>query len=293
MGQLNYSTLRPFSSGKSGLPRLLQPSEINGKIEGRGFQYQPSDEPSLWKNGGNLVDYTADEMLYNVNNLGFRGNKIVKDESILMSAGCSHTYGIGVRENEIWGRQLADKLDMYHINTGVGGIGPDTVSLLTKQFFEEGIVPDILAVLWPNVSRKMVVLDQQKPIDDQIVDYIIEPGKNPVSIHQYSVHLATPDQEQNQYQYHSAVKGIQLQSEQQRLLEFWVYRELVIELCKSHNVKLIEGYLYTDSLDYVKDKCRNKIPRTELLSYPDYARDNMHFGRKSHKKLAEQFKELL
>lgn len=293
MGQLNYSTLRPFSFGKSGLPRLLQPSEMNGKIEGRDFQYQPSDAPSLWKNGGNLVDYTADEMLYNVNNLGFRGNKIVKDESILMSAGCSHTYGIGVRENEVWGRQLADKLDMYHINTGVGGIGPDTVSLLTKQFFEEGIVPDILAVLWPNVSRKMVVLDQQKPIDDQIVDYIIEPGKNPVSIHQYSVHLATPDQEQNQYQYHSAVKGIQLQSEQQRLLEFWVYRELIIELCKSHNVKLIEGFLHTDSLDYVKERCRNKIPRTELLSYPDYARDNMHFGRKSHKKLAEQFKEIL
>ena len=302
MGLLNYNTLRPFSN-QSGLPRQAKlykerngniEKDINfGKLLGRKFQYQPSDSPEFWKDGGNLVDYTEDEMLYTVNEHGFRGKKIIQTDSILMTAGCSHTYGIGVRENEVWGRQLADKLDMYHINTGVGGIGPDTVSLLTKQFFEEGIVPDILAVLWPNVSRKMVVLDQQKPIDDQIVDYIIEPGKNPVSIHQYSVHLATPDQEQNQYQYHSAVKGIQLQSEQQRLLEFWVYRELIIELCKSHNVKLIEGFLHTDSLDYVKERCRNKIPRTELLSYPDYARDNMHFGRKSHKKLAEQFKEIL
>ena len=207
-----------------------------------------------------------------------------------MSAGCSHTYGIGVRENEVWGSQLADKLGMYHINTGVGGIGADTVALLIKQFFEEGIVPDILAVAWPNVSRKMIVLDEQKSLDDQITDYIIEPSKNPVSAYQYSVNM-TQENKQNQYQ--SAVKGIQLQSEQQRLLDFWVYRELVIALCKNHNVKLIEVFLYNDTLEYVKERCINKIPRTVFLEYPDYARDNMHFGYKSHSKLAEQLKELL
>ena len=297
MGQLIYSTLRPLSITPKGLPRLLQPyEELNGKIEGNTFQYQPSDAPKFWKDGGNLVDYTEDEMLYTTNKQGFRGNKIVKDESILMSAGCSHTYGIGVRENEVWGSQLADKLGMYHINTGVGGIGADTVALLIKQFFEEGIVPDILAVAWPNVSRKMIVLDEQKSLDDQITDYIIEPSKNPVSAHQYSVHIPTdykhvPPQKQNHYQ--SAVKGIQLQSEQQRLLEFWVYRELVIALCKNHNVKLIEVFLYNDTLEYVKERCINKIPRTVFLEYPDYARDNMHFGYKAHSKLAKQLKELL
>lgn len=296
MGQLLYSTLRPFST-TIGLPRLLQPYEsLNGKIEGNTFQYQPSDSPEHWKDGGNLVDYTEDEMLYTTNKQGFRGNKIVKNESILMTAGCSHTYGIGVRDNEVWGSQLADELGKYYINTGVGGVGVDTVALIIKQFFEEGIVPDILAVAWPNVSRKMVVLDQQKPIDDQITDYILEPGKNPVSIYQYSVHhkAQSKEREEKQYQYHSAVKGIQLQSEQQRLLEFWVYRELVIELCKNHNVKLIEGFFYNDTLEYVKERCRNKIPRTQFdWCLLDYARDNMHFGYKSHRKLAEQFKELL
>ena len=59
--------------------------------------------------------------------------------------------------------------------------------------------------------------------------------------------------------------------------------------CQSKNelVKMI------DSLDYVKERCTKRIPRTEFLSYPDYARDNMHFGYKSHRKLAEQFRDLI
>lgn len=298
MGLLNYNTLRPFSN-QSGLPRQAKLyKERNGNIEkdisfgkllGRTFQYQPSDSPEFWKDGGNLVDYTEDEMLYTVNEHGFRGKKIIQTDSILMTAGCSHTYGIGVNNAEVWGSNLADELDMYHINTGVGGIGPDTVALLIKQFFEEGIVPEILAILWPGVSRKMVVLEEQKSLDEQITDYIIQPGKNPALIYQYAVSNPLPEQKEH----HNAVKGIQLQSEQQHLFDFWLNRELIIALCEKHNVKLIEGFLYVDSLDYVKERCTKRIPRTEFLSYPDYARDNMHFGYKSHRKLAEQFRELL
>ena len=141
MGLLNYNTLRPFSN-QSGLPRLAKLyKERNGNIKddihfgkmiSRTFQYQPSDSPEFWKDGGNLVDYTEDEMLYTVNEHGFRGKKIIQTDSILMTAGCSHTYGIGVNNAEVWGSNLADELDMYHINTGIGGIGPDTVALLIK-----------------------------------------------------------------------------------------------------------------------------------------------------------------
>lgn len=294
MGQLIYNTLRPFSHESSGLPRLLQPSEINGKIEvkNRIFQYQPSDAPEYWKDGGNLVDYTEDEMLYTVNQHGFRGNKIIQTDSMLMTAGCSFTYGIGLRNDEVWGNKLADQLDMYHINTGVGGIGCDTVALLIKQFFEEGIVPNTLAVFWPNVSRKMIVLKQQKSIDEQIADYIVQPGKNPMTVFPYVPNNPLPEKKERQL----AVKGVQLQSEQQRLFDFWLNREIVIALCEKHNVKLIEGYMHSDSLNYIKYKCKKKIPRTEFLSMEKmapFARDNMHFGHKSHTKLAEQFRALL
>jgi len=91
----------------------------------------------------------------------------------------------------------------------------------------------------------------------------------------------------------SAVKGQLLQSEQQLLLEFCVHRELVIALCGKHNVKLIEGFIEDTTLNFVREKCNQKIPRIQYKIWPDFARDNMHFGPRSHTQLAQLFKELL
>lgn len=293
MAQLIYNTLRPFSNQQPGLPRLLQPyEELNGKIQNNTFQYQPSDAPNFWKDGGNLVDYTEDEMLYTTNKQGFRGNKIVKNETILMTAGCSHTYGIGVRDNEVWGSKLAEQLDMYHINVGVGGIGCDSVVLIVKQFFEEGVIPDTLAVLWPSLNRKMIVSNKSKKLDDQIMDFLIEPvEKFDPFIFQFQPSNPLP----NDSSIIQNVKGYLLQSEQQNLLSFWMYRELLISLCKMNNVKLIEAFTEPEGRDYVTAKCNNKIPCLKTVlqdSYIDYARDNLHFGIKTHSQLADSFKIL-
>ena len=301
MGHLNYNTLRPISSELGQLPRLLQPQkDTNGQIRGKGivgnnlsFQYQPSDHPTHWKDGGNLVDYTEDQLLYTVNQQGFRGSDIIQTDSTLMTAGCSHTYGIGVSDNEVWGSKLAEQLDMYHINIGCGGIGCDAVALLIKQFFEQGIVPDTLAVFWPDVNRKLIVSEKVKNVDAQITDFILE---NKESVEPYVFqframkNLDTGHLPSNVL---SAVKGQLLQSEQQLLLEFCVHRELVIALCGKHNVKLIEGFIEDTTLNFVREKCNQKIPRIQYKIWPDFARDNMHFGPRSHTQLAQLFKELL
>lgn len=294
MGTINYTTLRPFSSIHNELPRLVKPNtEANGIIEGKTFQYQPSDSPKYWQNGGNLRDYTHDEALYTVNEYGFRGNEIVQKDSILMTAGCSHTYGIGVRDNEVWGNKLAEDLGMYHINIGVGGIGCDTVVLLIKQFFEENIIPDTLVVLWPTLTRKLLVSDKTTSLDDEINNFFIQPNaKSTSNVYQFTVGNSLPEQEDLK----SAVKGYLLQSMQQNLLDFWMHREIVIALCSKHNVKLIEGFLEADTLNYVKQKCNKKIPRKEFYignntnTDPwDWARDNMHFGPKAHTNIAKWF----
>ena len=301
MGNLNYNTLRPFSSTPKGLPRLLQPyEEVNGKILGKTFQYQPSDAPQFWKDGGNLQDYTEDEMLYRINNRGFRGNQIVKDEHILMTAGCSHTYGIGVRNNEVWGHLLAEQLDLYHINIGVGGIGYDSVVLLIKQFIEEGVVPRTLAIFWPDLHRKMLITDQAKKLDDQITDFMLDPK---VKFEPFVFQFASDwewAQKHEKDEIDSAIKGYLLQTNQQHLFEFWIYRELVIQLCAKHHIKLIEAFNQIETAEYVKKNCHRKIPRLELYSPPgrpgygvDLARDNMHFGAKSHSNIAKKFYNLL
>ena len=294
MGTLNYNTLRPFAQAKTGLPRLIQPyEEINGKINGNKFQYQPSDHPNNWKDGGNLHDYTEDECMYTVNQYGFRGNEFVLNAPTLMTAGCSHTYGIGVKDNEVWGSKLADSLNMYHLNLGVGGIGCDTVALLIKQCFEEGLVPNVLCVLWPYIDRKMLIGDNAKPLDNQVLDFIVNEQNTKIEpfIYQFAPGNPTPEDKQAQMLF----KAHLMQSEQQRLLESWMWRELVIELCKHHNVQLVEGFVSDIQFEHVKEKCNKNIPRLpNSINYLrnvdwDLARDNMHFGKYGHDSLSKLF----
>jgi len=293
MGNINYNTLRPFSKLKQiGLPRLVMPTKaLNGNIEGKTFQYQPTDAPVFWKNGGNLIDYDKYELLYTINEHGFRGNDIIQTDSMLMTAGCSHTYGIGVRGNEVWGSQLAEQLGMYHINIGVGGIGVDTVSLLIKQFFDEGIIPDTLAVLWPVSNRKLFISDERTSLDDDILNFLVHPTENKPSIYQFTPGNTPPEIEDLK----SSVKGYLFQTNQQNLFDFWIQREFVIAMCESHNVKLIEGFTEKETLNYIETNCNKNIPRSKFFEANDskdpfdWARDAMHFGIKAHTNIANKF----
>jgi len=294
MGQLNYNTLRPFAQAKTGFPRLLQPwEEINGKINGNKFQYQPSDHPIHWKDGGNLHDYTEDECMYTVNQYGFRGNEFVLNTPTLMTAGCSHTYGIGVRDNEVWGCKLANSLSMYHLNLGVGGIGCDSVALLIKQCFEEGLVPNVLCVLWPSIDRKMLIGDNAKQLDNQVLDFIVNEPKPKIEPFIYQFAAGNPPPEDKQAQ--MLFKGHLMQSKQQRLLEFWTWREMVIGLCKQNNVQLVEAFVEKVAQGFVIEKCNKNIPRVpnnineQRLTNWDLGRDNMHFGKHGHDALSKLF----
>ena len=62
-----------------------------------------------------------------------------------------------------------------------------------------------------------------------------------------------------------------------------------------NDVKLIEAFVEPEGRDYVSAKCNNKIPCLKTVlqdSYVDYARDNLHFGIKTHSQLADSFKIL-
>ena len=45
-----------------------------------------------------------------------------------------------------------------------------------------------------------------------------------------------------------------MQSKQQQLLEFWMWREHVIELCKHLMFQLVEGFVSERQHEYVKRK---------------------------------------
>ena len=50
------------------------------------------------------------------------------------------------------------------------------------------------------------------------------------------------------------IKGHLMQSKQQQLLEFWMWREHVIELCKHLINQLVEGFVSERQHEYVQRK---------------------------------------
>ena len=49
------------------------------------------------------------QMLYTVNKHGFRGDNFSTKDDAIMFLGCSFTFGIGVPDEDVWCRNVADK----------------------------------------------------------------------------------------------------------------------------------------------------------------------------------------
>lgn len=303
MGTINYHFLRPVGLAKSGLPQLMQPVETNNgnitKNRGYEFQYQPSDHP-MWASEEyprNLKDYDDDEVLYQVNEQSFRSVSFDRSVNALMSAGCSHTYGIGQRDSERWGYQTAQELDLVNWNIGVGGIGADVVALLIRQFFEEGYIPKVLCVLWPPHERALLMLKNPKGDLPWDFNYI-----HPVW--QWLPNTDYKDADPNKFDIEgikTATKSHLLKSDEQMLYEFWIARQSVIDLCRIHNVQLVEMFSTFEARDYIKETCTQNVPTSPLVlgtgveqgNESDYAwdlaRDGMHYGFKSNQYIAKEF----
>ena len=323
MGNINYHFLRSVGQAKAGPPQLSKPMpDINGEIrrDGRGykFQYQPSDHRTFTHPTGvrNLKDYSESELLYTVNELGFRGASFNKQDNALMSAGCSHTYGIGQRDYETWGSKTASKTDLVNWNIGVGGIGADVVAMLIRQFFEEGYIPKVLCVLWPPHERTLLRLDStmagRQPLSSKSVvnNVPFESGDFKQEIQDQNVWQFMPGQDLNGLCLNTydvggiktATKSHLLRSGKQLLNDFWLVRQSVIDLCKIHNVQLVEMCSTFDSRDYINERCTQNVLSSPLVlgagkvnagveeGYTwDLARDGLHFGNKSCEYLAKEF----
>tara|TARA_Y100000389_G_C17414274_1_gene492757 strand:- start:658 stop:1530 length:873 start_codon:yes stop_codon:yes gene_type:complete len=275
---------------------------VNGDInknKGYEFQYQPSDHPD-WATAEyprNLKEYKDNEVLYQVNEQSFRSVSFNKSDNALMSAGCSHTYGIGQRDKERWGYQTAQEVDLVNWNIGCGGIGADVVALLIRQFFEEGYIPKVLCVLWPPHERALLRLEKSKTESPMGFNFI-----HPVW--QWLPNKDNDDVDPNMYDVQgikTATKSHLLKSNVQMLHEYWIARQSVIDLCKIHNVQLVEMFSTFEARDYIKETCTQNIPTSPLVlgtgvkqgdesDYAwDLARDGMHFGFKSNQYIAKEF----
>jgi hypothetical protein len=112
----------------------------------RGKRSDWEDNRSYWLN---------DKYTYRRNKYTFRCDEFEQNAEFVF-AGCSHTYGMGVPEDKIWGAQTAKELGYRYWNLGIAGASVTTIVNNLFAYFRLFGHPKNLAVLFPNFERLML-----------------------------------------------------------------------------------------------------------------------------------------
>jgi hypothetical protein len=177
----------------------IQENLIDHAIEnGKNFKYKFNDmeldqlfftsffEPIRGKRPGkenNMHYWLQDEFSYKVNEYTFRSNEFKKDEDLLI-AGCSHTYGMGIPEEMIWGVQVANSLGMSYANIGTPGASVSTIINNIFAYFRlyghpkhiVCVFPNFERLTFPNNKRVLVSDTRQYPKWDEDDDHYLFDG---------------------------------------------------------------------------------------------------------------------
>jgi len=122
-------------------------------------------------------DYT-----YRLNKDGFRSKDFLefnKNQTNVLFAGCSITFGQGLPEELVWPQMVMNKLscinpekDFASYNVGIPGIGIFAICKNILAFIESVGKPDKIFVLFPNISRGFVYSDERSDFlhSDMFID---------------------------------------------------------------------------------------------------------------------------
>lgn len=314
---LNLSTLSPFNN--STLPACLKPwHQINGmvKIEnGRTvYQYHPSD--SLTLSERNLADYEDDQFLYSVNSIYFRADELSRKDNrnSILFLGCSHTFGIGLSNEDCYADIVSKKLNLKNWNYSAGGLDPGTSILIFRQLLNAGYVPKYAFILWPEWSRKLMSILELSELIRQLKENSFDTDRTPM-IETFVDSIVNDNViDWNKILYvlygeavdagailHSKEKHNKLTflrklwagvARHQSVVDFIHYRNQFKDLCEKHNITGVEAHVNTPNLVLskilFKDNDTIRINRHFQEFKVDHARDNQHQGPKSNKLWAKE-----
>jgi len=108
MDQLTFNT---------NFPLLIDLEHVNGDYE----WYSTDDENAYRfnrKKMGHTWRYATEKINYKFNSLGYRTKEISDlDKNFMLAFGCSFTEGVGISEDDIWTRHVAEYcgLDLFKI----------------------------------------------------------------------------------------------------------------------------------------------------------------------------------
>lgn len=122
------------------------------KFESTSYTYNLEERKNL--SYVSVDKITKKSCRYTFNELGFRGDSIIKKGFRIMTLGCSMTEGVGVDDNETWSHIFSKLIpNSVDINLGLGGRSNDFMcrSLLTLY---EVIKPNLVIILYTGINRR-------------------------------------------------------------------------------------------------------------------------------------------
>lgn len=98
----------------------------------------------------------TEPVTYSLNTNGFRSREIIEDTGCIVALGCSHTFGLGLREEDTFIAKLATMLDSTYYNLGVPGGASDTAFRIASYWLPI-IKPKYVVMVTPPISRFEII----------------------------------------------------------------------------------------------------------------------------------------
>lgn len=228
--------------------------------------YSDNDIPKFTHDG-------LDGKLYKVNRHGYRcpefPSKSLEGGKNVVVLGCSHTFGIGSSDDELWVNLFEKKLQNNRLrfwNLGQPGASGDLIVRILYST-EQILFPDIILVCWPHMSRRER-LDYPEPRNLTNADPILK------------TETATTDRQN----FYKNVFFIEKFAMHRRAKVFHCFAEEVEQLDNSNLYS--EVSLKTCWPAY--DNAHTSDADRSLTKKPSVARDGVHYGKEHHERFARQ-----
>jgi len=147
MDQLTFNT---------NFPLLIDLEHVNGDYE----WYSTDDENAYRfnrKKMGHTWRYATEKINYKFNSLGYRTKEISDlDKNFMLAFGCSFTEGVGISEDDIWTRHVAEYcgLDLFNASKQASSsLVPFQNSIMWKA--NKLPIPKLVVCQWPQKTRRL------------------------------------------------------------------------------------------------------------------------------------------
>jgi len=219
-----------------------------------------------------------DNVRYYINSHGFRCEEFTDTECIAY-IGCSHTFGTGVTQDEIWPELVSKGLNMRSANLGIPAVGLDYFNLYMNLFFKSEIqnCKAIVVMLPPSIRSSFFYNWQEGN------GAIYGTGIGQLEWMDGLQHYSTEDLG------NATRMSRHFEDSHKEVLE---HKLMNIENCfdrdlvSINNIQKVADDLNIPCLIYSSYNFTNE--RIELNTPLDFARDCTHAGSKSHASMAQK-----